>query len=124
MRHFTIKRSEWFRGQGSLSSRLVLPPEGTGSECRCCLGFYGLACGLTDDQMRGKETPARLYSKDNPQYDNWFALLMDEIGSITPNCLSMMHANDIQDLEYTDTAREADLTDLFEQIDVKVTFED
>lgn len=47
---FQIKRSEWRRGQGSFGSCL-LSRHGEG---KCCVGFFCLAAGLTEDQIRAK----------------------------------------------------------------------
>lgn len=47
----TVKRSEWYRGQGSIFSRLYT------ERGRCCLGFAGNAAGWTDDQMKGISFP-------------------------------------------------------------------
>lgn len=47
-----INRPQWLRGQGSYQSRL-LDWDGR----MCCLGFDALACGLTNDDIRGISSP-------------------------------------------------------------------
>lgn len=46
---FTIDRKTWYRGQGGERSRL-LRQDGQ----KCCLGFFGEACGLSKPRIRGQ----------------------------------------------------------------------
>ena len=46
MATYTVKRSNWYRGQGTSGSRL-LRVDGT----RCCIGFVGEQCGIADEAM-------------------------------------------------------------------------
>lgn len=44
---FTIKRSEWLRGEGRARSRLL-----RGSDAKkCCVGIYLSACGIPDSHL-------------------------------------------------------------------------
>jgi hypothetical protein len=54
-----IDRSKWLRGEGDKSA-LLRASDGK----MCCLGFYCLAVGLTENQIRNKGFPQYLY--DNP----------------------------------------------------------
>jgi hypothetical protein len=48
-----IDRSKWLRGEGQDESYLLRKKDGK----MCCLGFYGLACGLTEEDILMKGTP-------------------------------------------------------------------
>lgn len=48
-----IDRSKWLRGEGSNASRLLRESDGK----MCCLGMYGLACGLTPEDLLESHTP-------------------------------------------------------------------
>lgn len=51
----TIVRETWVRGNAHESSLL------TSDGRRCCLGFYGRACGFADDEMFQEGEPAHLW---------------------------------------------------------------
>jgi hypothetical protein len=44
-----VDRRTWYRGKGSEESRLL-----TVDGKRCCIGFVGQQCGVSDDDLRGK----------------------------------------------------------------------
>lgn len=48
-----ITRSKWLRGSGSYASFLVRYSDGK----MCCLGFLGVACGISAADMEGKAAP-------------------------------------------------------------------
>jgi len=50
-----IERAKWYRGM--VGSRLL---DGDGQ--KCCLGFYGLACGLKEKQLLGRGEPCEVRS--------------------------------------------------------------
>ena len=52
---FTVKRSNWFRGEGSERSRLL-----RGDGKMCCLGFLALSCGFTEEEILQKPTPMQI----------------------------------------------------------------
>jgi len=52
---FTVVRSKWFRGNHR-GSMLLRPTDGR----MCCMGFYALACGATEDQISELRSLAEL----------------------------------------------------------------
>lgn len=48
-----IDRTKWLRGEGEGKSFLFRPED----EKMCCLGFYGLACGLSQEELSGIKNP-------------------------------------------------------------------
>lgn len=52
--NLVIDRKRWLRGEGSQNSKLLRPIDGK----MCCLGFYGLACGLSAEHLRNVGLPA------------------------------------------------------------------
>lgn len=49
---FTIDRKTWLRGEGCDAS-FLLRSDGK----KCCMGFYGLALGLTEVQLLSQRSP-------------------------------------------------------------------
>jgi hypothetical protein len=47
MKILTIKKSQWYRGQGGHSSYLRRAVDGK----MCCLGFDAIACGLSEEMI-------------------------------------------------------------------------
>ena len=63
---FTIKRSEWIRGDEGDNSRLF-----NGSGQKCCLGFYSQACGVSEDDMYDVATPDQLSEPFRQKLPEW-----------------------------------------------------
>ena len=64
-----IDRAKWrngryTKGDCDLGDPMLLNNEGG----RCCLGFLGTACGVSDESMLGEELPGRLFSIDIEKY--------------------------------------------------------
>lgn len=57
---FVVKRSEWYRGQGSQNSEL-LRFDGK----RCCIGFVGQQCRIDDADLRGQATVEEVYPSES-----------------------------------------------------------
>lgn len=116
MMKLIIKRSEWLRGEGADVSRLYRSSDGK----MCCLGFLGLFCGGSREDMQGKGSPAIVRNI------NWPDALSSKGGGLLPiestACLNLMNANDTQFL--TNEAREQKLTEQFAAIDIQVEFVD
>lgn len=53
MMKVVIDRSMWYRGLGDSGSALRRRSDGK----MCCLGFVGIACGYTPEQISGMSTP-------------------------------------------------------------------
>jgi hypothetical protein len=65
MATFTVKRSEWYRGQGSKDSKL-LREDGK----RCCIGFVGQQVGFTDEQLLNMSSVQQQAAK-NSDIEKW-----------------------------------------------------
>lgn len=107
----TIKRSEWLHGEGGRVSRLLRATDNK----MCCLGFLGIACGLTRDEILGKSEPSEITSS------KWIKGLILDSSEGTETCHQLMMAND--SLSYLfETKREARIISLFAELDVQVEF--
>lgn len=110
---FTVKRSEWRRGEGTGS----LLREGR----RCCLGFLGIACGLTDADMSesgmfsGANLPMVDVARQIPA-----SLFNRESMTSTAEAWAIAGTNDNGAI--TDAEREARLTEQFAAIGIAVEF--
>lgn len=87
---------------------------------RCCLGFLGLACGLTDSQMVGSGTPEDVLPSKWP--DALVEKSNDYGCSDTSLCNQIVSTNDDIDLEPAE--RERLLTELFSHAGIEVEFRD
>jgi len=115
VKEFTVKRSEWLRGEGPDVSYLYRNRDGL----RCCLGFLGNACGVSDSQMEGAGGPGLVEDKDV-----WPKSLIDRAGTHghSHDCDKIMVLNDREEL--SDYEREKKLTDAFTVIGIKINFVD
>jgi hypothetical protein len=121
-----IDRSKWLRGEGFYESYLLRPRDGK----MCCLGFYSLACGLKEEQIRNVKSPRSLVSGD-PSGAN---LLNDTCGSwliYEDNVRTVYHSLDTAELmDHNDTRGESDserekwITKIFAKHGVTVRFVD
>jgi hypothetical protein len=117
-----IDRSKWLRGEGGTQSYLMRRYDGK----MCCLGFYCLACGLTERQIIDIQSPNTLMIGMNFDRPN---LLKDTHGSwlihthdtaISKVAADLMDLNDDQRL--SEHKREQAITEIFARHDVTVTF--
>lgn len=116
-----IKRSQWHHQQGVAGSLLKVPYTGK----MCCLGFFALAEGYTEEQitnicdlhslvaihgMKGEYMPKLLHQGANKVFNN------------NTLCRRMMAYND----SYAEDFKRVEvfLTGFFEQIGVKLEFVD
>lgn len=112
----TIDRSKWLRGEGAAKSHLLRPTDGK----MCCLGFLSLACGLTEDEIRGCDTPV-----DTRKYDKFPAELLRQTEYGWVDTLFSDRLMEINDREgYPEEEREAELTQLFKSIGIELEFTD
>jgi hypothetical protein len=122
-----IDRAKWLRGEGSSTSRLLRPSD----KKMCCLGFYGIACKVSEDSLMSCTTPdglngegasfwlwtkakkggAWLFSRKN---------YLPNRNVISQACQKLMKANDNIDLP--EANREQEIADLFFQHGVEVEF--
>jgi hypothetical protein len=108
---FTIKRSEWLRGEGPTASYLQRESDGK----RCCLGFYAIACGYSEADIINIPTPWRLQSETEQQ----------SIPSRANHTLAfhaLMEKND--DTCTDDAEKERFIIEEFSRIGITVTFVD
>jgi len=95
---FIVERKTWFRGKGAEESRL-LRNDGT----RCCIGFVGKQCGVTDEEMLNRSVIKRVSEPGLKGFPEW----MYEMRKID----DAYTWNDTTD--YTDQEREARLIAVF-----------
>lgn len=93
MATYTVDRKTWYRGQGCMSRLLLWNGE------RCCVGFVGQQCGITDGELFNRTTAVRCPDPRWPDY----------LTSLT-GC-DAYNINDDQTIN--DTERESRLTAIF-----------
>ena len=101
-----IDRTQWLHGEGSQQSYLVR----TEDKKMCCLGFLGLSCGYTKDELEDKQVPEQIC--DNSKWPILFHN-EDEVAEFTTT-------NDRTNI--TDEEREQELIKLFRAAGIEVTF--
>jgi len=114
-----IDRKRWLRGEGSEGSMLLRSID----DKMCCLGFYGIACGLTPERIRDAETPSDVpvqsFKKSiDSIWGNGDWLFKNYTSSA--DCEALMGAND--DEHSSDQAREDRIKEVFAKHDVEVEF--
>lgn len=76
VKKFTVKRSEWYRGKGPQDSLLL-----NEDKQKCCLGFYGIACGLRSQDIRGISAPAGVIDEHNKLWKSFLITGSDGLNS-------------------------------------------
>lgn len=117
---FTVKRSEWLRGEGQYASKLL-----RGSDCKkCCLGFLALSLGANEEDIKGLAAPvsAEVLRLNIPWPEEFFVASQSGRKLHSHACAALMHIND--DESSSDKDKEALLTKHLEKIGIKVTFVD
>jgi hypothetical protein len=121
VKSFTVKRSDWGRGNTGLNSVLYNTDNGK----LCCLGFYALSCGLRKQDIKDASSPSYLV---NNTYKLWETKLVRDT-TINPRylnsvdvfaCENLMRTNDSELL--SDKQRETQLTKQFAKLGIKVKF--
>lgn len=113
----TINRPQWLRGEGSTASRLVRVAD----DKMCCLGFYGLACGIPKAKMTNIQSFLPFESKISlPDSMSWLLGEKKEWSSKLGAKLMLTNDNE----EKTNQDRESELIELFAQVGVELTFTD
>lgn len=108
----TIDRTKWLRGEGSERSYLLRTEDGK----YCCLGFFSIACGLTDEQISNIHSPIDLTDQVN---DPNFEKLLEKPGN-SYFAYKLMDLNDLQTI--TEQGRELELTSMFAEEGIEVEF--
>jgi len=125
---FTIPRDKWLRGEGFEVSSLLRASDGK----MCCLGHFGLACGLNPERLENVGTPSNI-AVDVPEVDIWEQirkawtgagsfLFKEEGNELSDFCNDLMRFNDRIDLSGED--REARIIGIFAQNGIEVEFVD
>lgn len=116
---FKVERSRWLRGEGYHESYLLRPADNK----MCCLGFLGKACGVSEERMRGVQTPTDV-SNGNDYPSALSNMLPDLVapGSIKVAEFVLMDINDTPQI--TDEQREILLSKIFNLIGLTVEFVD
>lgn len=105
-----VDRKTWYRGKGGTQSRLVRPFDNK----KCCIGFLGLALGLTEEEMN--DEPDLTGVCNNGASDEASVFNYDHEGPL----FEAYKVNDATTIN--DTAREAKLIELGKAMDVQFTF--
>lgn len=120
---FTIYREQWFRGQGSLLSKLWRQRD----DKKCCLGFFAEALGYTKEDLCEKPTPLDVDSNnrgiDFPRWVFKEANRDQERGVVDIHSVSirtLIKTNDNVDI--SDYTRESAITAIFAENGVEVEF--
>lgn len=111
-KELVIDCDKWCRGGKGGSYSALLNPQGY----MCCLGFYAKACGLTDNQIRYIVDPGALYVGSQFRLPD---MLNDT--AVNENTAALICANDDGHMT-PDSERRKNITKLFKNIDVDVTF--
>lgn len=113
MRKLVIDRTKWLRGEGADESRLRRERDGK----MCCLGFYSIACGFSEEQITGVHYPVGLRNIEVPFPEEMQWTLQN-----APNLAGKLaQINDFGQDEDENT-REAKIIDRFAAVDVEVEF--
>jgi len=126
MKKLTIQRSKWLRGEGPGQSYLIRRTD----QKMCCLGFFGLACGLNPERMTDvgspigiplmlKETYSKVWSSKVPEAKFLFSA---GGGGHSESANDLMNVNDNNNL--TESDREREITAIFAKNGIEVVFTD
>jgi len=107
VKQFTVKRSSWLRGcEGRLLKK---------NGHKCCLGFLGQACGISNKVLLSHGSPLGLAYQHPETKNHWPEGLIDNEDELI--CI-----NDAEDI--TDRQREKELKSEFKVIGINVKFID
>lgn len=108
MAKFVVDRQIWCRGEGTSNSRL-LRDDGM----RCCIGFVGQQCGIADEHLIGKsDVRSTLGGIDGDEkWPAWMRASLTKV--LTSSVYDAYEANDLEEEEVSDEAREDRLKQIF-----------
>jgi hypothetical protein len=114
MEKLIINRKTWLHGDSKNS--LLLRDDNK----MCCLGFYAIFKGYTEDEILGFAEPAQL--DDCGDKFSSLVTFSDYDNNYHPNgiCYQLMHINDNSNI--TDKEREIRLISEFKEIDIELEF--
>jgi hypothetical protein len=110
---FTISLSKWGNQIHHWNSGSKLYDEHT--DRYCCLGLYGLACGIQSEHLKYNLMPSTL----NTKWPNW---LFEYKGSTGQTWMSLLA--DINDTNLPLADKQKKIADIFAKHGVTVTFEE
>lgn len=115
IKEFTIKRSEWLRGEMDESYLLR-----ASDRKRCCIGFYLSACGIDDIDLLAKRSPHDLSSIMGK---HWL-LHKHTNGEIhdSDKCSNLIISNDAE--TFTQKQREQQIVEIFAEQGIEASFVD
>jgi hypothetical protein len=107
----TINRDKWLRGEPGESS-LLRSRDGK----MCCLGFYCLACGVSEDDITDISAPSDIRS----MLDSQLWLFGSTTYAHSTDCRNLIFINDVRTIGLAD--RERKIKEVFARHDVEVEF--
>ncbi len=117
VKEFTIVREKWIRGKAARYAGMVISRLVTDHGQMCCLGFYGVACGVPERNMLNVSFPNQvLPSRLNDGINQFFKLPNEQ----RDTQIRLIEANDKVDISAKE--RERTLKRLFRRIGVRVNF--
>lgn len=121
VKKFVIERERWFRGRDNARLLVNVATDSPDFGKMCCLGFFGIACGIDPEQLLGMGSPED--RKEEP-WSSWVLRENDETGYVedSRSINSLIAVND--DRKISDAARESRITELFAKHGVEVEFVD
>lgn len=116
---FTIERSKWCRGRQQEHDEISLLR--TRDMKMCCLGFFGLACGLKEFEIQDRADPADTYDGHWPA---WALVENDEDEKLHNSSIirALISINDDENI--SEIKREEAIKELFASQGVEVRFVD
>lgn len=114
-----IDRKTWYRGMGASGSAL-LRDDGT----RCCVGFFGAACGVPDEQLLDVQIAAKVKCGAD-RFPRWALEKSHDSMAETNHLTDIAQLYEINDDTYLSGAkREWIIIKIFARHDVQVRFVD
>ena len=122
IKEFTVNRKTWIRGD-NLNSYLLRSDDNK----MCCLGFFCLASGLTEDQIRNITEPNALFQHELNKLPEHFSDInyyesVVEINDLPENKFSQYFGEPFFHPLAIEPKREQALTEQFALLGIKINF--
>lgn len=114
LKTITISRKRWYRGKGTMGSRLYRRSDRT----MCCLGFASRQCGASVKMIENVALPSSVILDSYIGLDEFYKYLLDDIHVMS----AMAGVNDDPDI--IDAVRERRLKQLAKQAGMRFVFTD
>ena len=118
---FTISRKDWLRGHGTKTSSLFRSYD----DMKCCLGFYSLHLGISEQEILNVSSPGRLKTSGVCVPPSMIWLIDPPAENCLGNsriCQDLMSTNDSTEMK--DPKREERIAEIFAERGIKVNFID